>query len=179
MSTLPPETSDVPLLTADVPVTASGELSPRDRLTQSRQRISVWLEEGRAPHDSNPRSQNEGTQHPVAAILQEVLSEWWRHHPLYTSASVAGVAARNAIVPLVRRHPIVVLGVAAIAGAVLVRSRAWRWVVKPAMVAGLASQIVARAVSQMQSTAAVADRPYQRRRTSGSSSVAPPTGRAR
>jgi hypothetical protein len=176
MSTQPPET---PGGAREVPVMTNGELSPRERLTQSRQRISVWLEEDRdAPH-AQMRSHNEGT-HPVTAILKDVLSEWWRHHPLYTSVNITGDAARDAIVPLVRRYPIVVLGVAAVAGALLVRSRAWRWVVRPAVVAGLASQIVARAVSQMQSAAAAADRPDQSSHAAPASGpLAPPTGRAR
>ena len=85
---------------------------------------------------------------PVAAIAIDVMTEWWNQHPLHASASLAGAAARGAIVPLVRRHPAVVLGVAAIAGAVLVRSRAWRWLLRPALVAGIASQIASRFLSR-------------------------------
>ncbi len=115
----------------------------------------------------------------MAAIFTELLNDWWRHHPLYPSANIATEAARRAIVPLIRRHPIAVLGVAAIAGAVLVQSRGWRWMVRPAVVAGVASQIVARRISQMQSTPAASDRPYERHTGPGSSAFVRPTGRAR
>jgi len=167
MST-PPETS------VGGPVTANGALSARERLRQSRQRIAVWLE---GDHDDAHDAFHHDGTHPVAAILTELLSEWWRRHPLYASANFAGDAARNAIVPLVRRHPIAVLAVAAIAGAVVVRSRGWRWVVRPAVMAGVASQIAARVISQ---TPPPVDRPYQTRHSaSGTNTLAPPTGRAR
>ncbi|HEY6599094.1 MAG TPA: hypothetical protein VIZ30_07270 [Pseudomonadales bacterium] len=172
MSTQPPDT---PENAADV--TANGELSPRERLSQSRRRISVWLEEGSAT-DGQTRSPRDDP-HPVAVILKDVIGEWWRRHPLSTSVNVTAEAARNALVPFAHRHPIAVLGIAAVAGAVLVRSRAWRWVVKPAVIAGLASQVFARVVSQLQSDADAQRAPRHDRATSRSGPVAPPTGRAR
>jgi len=124
--------------------------SARERLAESRQRISVWLSDdehgdGNTPNDTTrPR----GGTNRVAAIAIDVVSEWWNQHPLHASASLAGAAARGVIVPLVRRHPAVVLGAAAVAGAVLMRSRAWRWLLRPALVAGVASQLASRLLTR-------------------------------
>ena len=150
MSAVPPESTP----STQVLEGSDGD-SGNERLTQSRERISVWLaDEDRAAKspaapDIHAAPSQDERRHPVVAIAIDVLSEWWRQHPLRASASLAGTTARQAIVPLVRRHPIAVLGVAAISGAVLVRTRAWRWVLRPAVVAGVAAQIAAQVMSRV------------------------------
>ena len=150
MSALPPESP----ATNNVPSESDGG-SAHERLTQSRERISVWLTDenrgaGSPDHaGGGAASSQDERPNPVAAIAIEVLTEWWRSHPLQATANLAGAAARQAIVPLVRRYPAAVLGAAAVAGALLVRTRAWRWVLRPAVVVGVASQIAARIMSRM------------------------------
>ncbi len=135
---------------------ANAGVSARERLAQSRQRMSFWLSDEQRDSNSaattddpngSPRP-HDAVKNPVAAIAIDVMTEWWSQHPLHASASLAGAAARGAIVPLVRRHPAAVLGVAALAGAVVVRSRAWRWLLRPALVAGVASQIASRLLAR-------------------------------
>ena len=156
MSAQPPESDAGHIPTFEASDAETGA-SARERLAQSRQRMSYWLldeEHAASEPGSDPGSTNDSHRphdsvgNPVAAIAIDVMTEWWNQHPLHASASLAGAAARGAIVPLVRRHPAVVLGVAAIAGAVLVRSRAWRWLLRPALVAGIASQIASRFLSR-------------------------------
>ena len=127
------------------------ELTASERLTQSRERMSYWLNdddrEGSAnggnamEHDSNEAS--------VGGIVREVIGEWWAEHPLHASATLAFRASRTAIVPLVRRHPAAVLGGAAVVGAVIIWTRPWRWLLRPALIAGVASQLAARAIARM------------------------------
>ncbi len=78
-----------------------------------------------------------------------MIGEWWDEHPLHASATLALKASRTAIVPLVRRHPAAVLGGAAVVGAVIIWARPWRWLLRPALVAGVASQLAARAIARM------------------------------
>ena len=135
------------------------QLTANERLTQSRERMSYWLndDEREARANGNSRTTERGDDHPVSVggIVREVISEWWDEHPLHASATLAFKASRIAIVPLVRRHPAAVLGGAAVVGAVIIWARPWRWLLRPALVAGVASQLAARAIARM----ATASRP--------------------
>ncbi len=98
--------------------------------------------------NNNSRPHNAAETGFVGSIATEVLNEWWQHHPLNASGRLAGAAARGIVEPLVRRHPAIALGTAAAAGALLVRSRAWRWVLRRALLVGAASQIASRFISR-------------------------------
>ncbi len=155
MSALPSEPTAGSAIPPFEAADSNAGVSARERLAQSRQRMSFWLsDEHRDPNDATTDAPNDTARsddalpNPVAAIAIDVMTEWWSQHPLHASASLAGAAARSALVPLVRRHPAAVLAVAALAGAVLVRSRAWRWLLRPALVAGVASQIGSRLLSR-------------------------------
>ena len=64
---------------------------------------------------------------PVADLAAGLLQDWWQHHPWRNTSEELAEAARHAVLPLVRRHPLrALLGAAAI-GALLVAARAWRW----------------------------------------------------
>lgn len=116
--------------------------------------MSFWL----ADDDGSARSRANGTidsdhgrQEPISVggIVGEVVGEWWAEHPLHTTATLAMAASRSAIVPLVRRHPAAVLGSAAVVGAMLVWARPWRWLLRPALILGVASQLAARTMTRM------------------------------
>ncbi len=119
--------------------------------------MSHWLTDDH--RDDTPRTRRHGhadASHTVdhaplsiGGIVSEVISEWWAEHPLHASAAFALSASRTAIVPLVRRHPAAVLGGAAALGAVIVWARPWRWLLRPALVAGVASQLAARTITRM------------------------------
>jgi len=141
-------------------IESAAELSARERLTRSRERMSYWLAD--EERDGHPRTRANGQTSPehsegisVGGIISEVVSEWWAEHPLHASASLALAASRTAIVPLVRRHPAAVLGGAALVGAALIWARPWRFLLRPAVLAGVASQLTARALARM----ATASRP--------------------
>ncbi len=127
-------------------------MTASERLTQSRERMSYWLtdEERDARSNGNAHAAtHDGEPTSVGGIVREVIGEWWAEHPLHASATLALNASRTAIVPLVRRHPAAVLGGAAVAGAVIVWARPWRWLLRPALIAGVASQLAARAIARM------------------------------
>jgi hypothetical protein len=93
------------------------------------------------------------SKHPLAALTIDALSDRWARHPLHTSVQLAEVAATETIAPLVRRHPVLVLGSAAVAGALLVRARPWRWLLRPALLAGVASQVAAQLLGRVTASA--------------------------
>jgi hypothetical protein len=134
----------------------STELTASERLTRSRERMSHWLTDDhrdvpRTRHNGDADAAPNGDHSPtsIGGIVSEVISEWWAEHPLHASAAFALSASRTAIVPLVRRHPAAVLGGAAALGAVIVWTRPWRWILRPALVAGVASQLAARTITRM------------------------------
>ena len=68
--------------------------------------------------------------------------------PLHIAGLFARDAVEAAVQPLAQRNPLgMVLG-AALAGAVLVWSRPWRWLLTPALLATLLPQLAARAFKQ-------------------------------
>ena len=139
------------------------ELTASERLTRSRERMSHWLTDD--DRDDAPRTRHSGhadaarnvdhSPNSIGGIVTEVIGEWWAEHPLHASAAFALSASRTAIVPLVRRHPAATLGGAAALGAMIIWARPWRWLLRPALVAGVASQLAARTITRM----ATASRP--------------------
>jgi hypothetical protein len=131
------------------------EISAAARLARSRERMSFWLAEDNGSSRANGRSDaiDHAPHAPasVGGIVGEVVGEWWAEHPLHTSATLALAASRTAIVPMVKRHPAAVLGSAAAVGAALVWARPWRWLLRPALILGIASQLAARTMTRMAS----------------------------
>ena len=139
------------------------EMTASERLTRSREQMSHWLTDDdrddrqrtRANRHAPASQSNDHAPASIGGIVGEVISEWWSEHPLHASATLALTASRTAIVPLVRRHPAAVLGGAAAVGAAIIWARPWRWLLRPALVAGVASQLAARTITRM----ATASRP--------------------
>jgi hypothetical protein len=69
-------------------------------------------------------------RHPVGRAIADGLGQWWEHHPLRGTAELAGseLAAewRRSGIPLLQRHPLASVAMAAAAGYALVSSRR-RW----------------------------------------------------
>ena len=86
-------------------------------------------------------------EHPMAAAVVDAVTNWWKSHPVHAFGVILGSAARDAAGPLVRRHPLATAAAAVVAGALLMRMRPWRLVIKSALFAGLASQVASRLVS--------------------------------
>jgi hypothetical protein len=87
--------------------------------------------------------------HAVLGPVIDAVSAWWANHPLHPAASLGGSLMRDAVAPLARRHPITVVACAFAVGGALAWFRPWRWLVKPALFAGLASQVLTRLVTAM------------------------------
>lgn len=138
----------------------ASELSAQERLSQSRESMSRWLTNqtpGNAATANPDPAQSPGSTtglrslfaSPVALICLDLLTQWWAELPLLKSVHQAEEAAHEAIAPLVRRHPVAVLGAAAAAGALLVWYRPWRLLPGPAKLGSIASSIALGAVSRM------------------------------
>lgn len=52
---------------------------------------------------------------------------WWQHHPWRGTGEALGHALSHELGPVVRRHPVLSVSVAAAAGAGLVAAQPWRW----------------------------------------------------
>lgn len=144
-------------MTAVNPVTDAP--TAQARLARSRTRMTQWLGDDARARDTAERSGGSGlglahwlkglSTHPLAALTIDALADRWARHPLHSSLQLAEVAANETIAPLVRRHPALVLGSAAVAGALLVRARPWRWLLRPALLAGIASQVAAQLLGRL------------------------------
>lgn len=134
-------------------------MSPAERLAASRARIHGFLTDGgrkkRRKATVGHASALPGIdllmaklhEHPMAAAVIDAVSNWWKSHPVHAFGVIAGSAARDAAGPLVRRHPVAMVAAAVLAGALVVKARPWRLVLKSALFAGLASQVASRLVS--------------------------------
>ncbi|HJV60175.1 MAG TPA: hypothetical protein VJ743_04470 [Albitalea sp.] len=135
--------------------------SAAQRLAQSRERMRQWMLHGDGRHEARRRAAAAEAQGqrpafldrlrslPVVGVVADAIAAWWSHHPLHGAATLAESVAHDTLGPLVRRHPVAVLALAFAAGAAAVRWRPWRWVVKPAIFGGLASQVISHLVSEM------------------------------
>jgi hypothetical protein len=141
--------------------------SAQERLTRSRTNMTQWLGDDAQARNTAERHGGPGlglarwlkglSKHPLAALTIDALADRWAQHPLHTSVQLAETAANETIAPLVRRHPALVLGSAAVAGALLVRARPWRWLLRPALLGGVVSQVAAQLLRHVAASPSHAD----------------------
>lgn len=131
--------------------------TPLQRLQASRERMRTYL----LPAERKPREHGadaglterigdklgEWRHHPLVGAVVDAVEGWWAHHPLRSVADIGSTAARELAGPVLRRHPVACVAGALVVGALLVRVRPWRWVLKPALFAGLTTQVVSRLLS--------------------------------
>jgi len=139
----------------------SKPISAAQRLAESRERMRQWMTQADSRGAARRRAaaaQAEGATPawmdrlrgaPVIGVVIEAVTAWWANHPLRPAADVAESVVRDAIAPLARRHPVSIVLAAVLVGAAVVRFRPWRWIVKPALFAGLTSQLITRFVAQV------------------------------
>jgi len=135
--------------------------SPGERLAASRERMRAWMlhVDGRqerrrraaaaAAEGRSPPWMDRLREVPFVGTLIEAVQAWWERHPLQPAVSLAHGVVRDTVAPMARRHPIAVVAGAFCVGAVLVRLRPWRWLVKPALFAGLTTQIITRVIASV------------------------------
>ncbi len=81
---------------------------------------------------------------PGTGLLIEAVAQWWAQHPLRLATMVAADAAGAVVRPMAQRNPLgLVLGALLVGGA-LAWSRPWRWLLTPALLAGLVPQVFSR-----------------------------------
>lgn len=135
--------------------------SAAERLAASRERMRQWMLQTDGRHDARRRvdaAREAGDKPawmdrlrtaPVIGVVIDAANAWWSNHPMQPAAMVAHGVVRDTVAPLARRHPILIVAGAFFAGVALVRWRPWRWLIKPALFAGLGSQIITRVIASV------------------------------
>ena len=103
---------------------------PRAASDNSKRPAGAWFDELKA--------------NPVSAILIDAVTRWWGQHPLRLAVMVAAEASNAMVRPMARRNPLGLVLAALVAGGVLAWSRPWRWLLTPALLAGLVPQAFSR-----------------------------------
>jgi hypothetical protein len=130
---------------------AAPPLSSAERLEHARARIELSRASLRAvlvpPEPAAPSPRDDGAtsgwsrrfaegwqhwrealaEHPAVAVGMDAVQGWWQRQPLRPAVETAAGELRGVVAPLVRRHPVVAVAVAATIGAALVAWRPWRW----------------------------------------------------
>ncbi|MEO5881387.1 MAG: hypothetical protein ABIQ06_03150 [Caldimonas sp.] len=86
---------------------------------------------------------------PGAAVLIDSIEHWWAGHPLRAAAGLAEEASRRYVGPVARENPIAVVVAGLVFGALLIASKPWRWLLRPALFIGLVPQIVSHVLKRM------------------------------
>lgn len=86
---------------------------------------------------------------PAVNIVIEAIGDWWSQHPLRTASHVAAATTRRLATPIAEKHPLALVAAAAGVGALLVLFRPWRWLLRPALLAGLVPAVAARAFREL------------------------------
>ena len=149
-ASLPAPTIDHHRGASPVESTALARLAlSRDRLRREMLKRSAPKRLAADGSETHPTLQERLKSLPVVGVLFEALASWWSNHPLNAVSSVAVGAARTAIEPMAQRNPIALMVLALVFGGALVATRPWRWLLKPALFAGLVPQLVSKLAAQV------------------------------
>ena len=135
----------------------NGAQAKVDRLALSRERLRQAMRDGAAPPGrASQRATGSATAWfdslnsiPGAGIVIEAVRTWWARHPLRIASLVASDAANAVVRPLARSNPIGLMLGALLLGGLFAWSRPWRWILTPALFAGLLPQIVSKAMASV------------------------------
>jgi hypothetical protein len=132
-------------------------VSPSERLAMSRERLRQAMRPKRAA-DSPRAARGAGSPgvwlgslkaHPIGAILFDAVTHWWSHHPLRLASMVAADATSAVVRPMAQRNPIALVLGALVVGGLMAWSRPWRWLLTPALLAGLVPRIFSKAMAMV------------------------------
>ena len=134
-------------------------MTPVERLTLSRGRLRAAMLPPPGKSRSHPLGDRIGEfvtglvenfkAVPSLAGVIEHIEGWWAQHPFRAAGLVVAEASRKLTTPMAERHPISLVLAAALAGALLAFSRPWRWIVSPALLAGLLPSLVSRTIREL------------------------------
>ena len=132
----------------------AGPLSPSDpvssvalaaqKLALSRSHLHQAVQMASPHQTSNKRFGAAGAE-PGPATL--AMHQWWAQHPLRLATDVTADAAKALVQPVAQRHPVALVAGAAAVGALLVWSQPWRWLLTPALLAGLLPKVISHVVN--------------------------------
>lgn len=92
-------------------------------------------QDGPDPRARSPwrRWQRQLRRWPVVGLVLQALRLRWQQHPLHAPLAALVAESRQQVLPLIRRHPVATVAVAAAAGAGLMLLRPWRqaWLTDP------------------------------------------------
>lgn len=86
---------------------------------------------------------------PGVKLLVGAAHSWWTQHPARTAVLLASEATKTLVQPMAQRNPVGLVVGAAAFGALFAWSRPWRWIMTPALFAGVLPQIVSKVISQV------------------------------
>nr|WP_315429471.1 hypothetical protein [uncultured Albidiferax sp.] len=86
---------------------------------------------------------------PLANVLFEAIGSWWTQHPLRIACILAADTTKAIVQPMARRNPLGVALGALLLGGLLVWGRPWRWILKPALFAGLSTQLLSKGIAHL------------------------------
>ncbi|MDQ6685538.1 MAG: hypothetical protein M3Z16_10460 [Pseudomonadota bacterium] len=155
------------------------EASAADRLNASRAKLRSAMMDIAHPAPHKPSAAASAVHRlsedllgkmrrlPGAMIFIDSLQAWWAQHPLRTIGLVAEGAARGFLGPAVQRRPFPFIAAAVVAGALVVASKPWRWLLRPALFVGLVPQLLKQALRRMpiESVVGIATGVLAKRRT--------------
>jgi hypothetical protein len=86
---------------------------------------------------------------PGAPIVIEFVRNWWRRNPLRIAGMAGADAAQTIVQPMAKRNPLTLVLGAFLLGGLLAWGRPWRWIVKPALFAGLLPPLFFKAMAHV------------------------------
>jgi hypothetical protein len=81
------------------------------------------------------------------ATPAEAVNQWLAEHPIKLASEALGDVTKSVVSPIAQRNPILFVASALVVGGVLVWSRPWSWLLKPAIIAGLVPKIVSKVIA--------------------------------
>lgn len=123
----------------------SHDPTPADRLALSRERLRLAMRDA-PPHARATEGRATGggadwlaalKSSPGGSVVIEAVGRWWAQHPLRLFGMVAADAANALVKTAAQRQPLGLVLAALVLGGAFAWSRPWRWILTPALFAGL------------------------------------------
>ena len=89
---------------------------------------------------------------PGVASATDAVQGWWANHPAHQAGVVAGKVSSTLVQPVAREYPRITLAVAGALGAAVILLKPWRWLLRPKVLIGAATQIGASRIKKPRQT---------------------------